>query len=204
MFPSNGNKPLNRSQLAKMEADAAVAIAALLKALRIEPDHNTQDTPKRVAKMYVREIFSGRYQKIPKLTDFPNVKRLDELYTLGPFDVRSACAHHLCPIEGKAWIGVIPGQRLVGISKFARLTHWIMARPQIQEEATVQLADIIEKAIAPRGLCVVVRCRHACMTWRGVKESASMMTTSVLRGIIKESPPARAEFLKFVNGDDLS
>jgi GTP cyclohydrolase I len=181
-----------------LESEVADRVADLLRSLviDIEADHNTRDTPKRVAKMFMREVFAGRYQPRPPVTDFPNVKRLDELYTVGPITVRSACAHHLCPIVGRAWCGVIPGDRLIGLSKFHRLTDWVMSRPQIQEEAVVMLADEIEQLIRPRGLAVVVKATHACMTWRGVRESGeTVMTTSVMRGAFWDKPEARAEFL---------
>lgn len=197
-FPSNGNGHFTADDLDAMEKEAIAAVSQLLVALRIKPDHNTVDTPKRVAKMLVREVFAGRYEPPPKLTDFPNAKKLDELYTVGPLVVRSTCAHHFCPIEGSAWIGVIPGKRIIGISKFARITRWIMSRPQIQEEATVQLADAIEHAIKPRGLGIVIKARHSCMTWRGVLEPESRMTTSVVRGLLRSNASARSEFLAFV------
>lgn len=183
---------------AMIEADVATAFEDVLDALVIDRDHNTRDTAKRVAKMYVREIFAGRYDPPPRVTEFPNAKDLDELYTVGPITVRSTCSHHFCPIQGKAWIGVIPQKRLIGLSKFVRLTSWIMSRPQIQEEAAVQLADQLEKIIEPRGLAVAVSASHSCMTMRGVKEHSTVMTTSVLRGIMFHDQAARAEFYKFV------
>lgn len=184
------------------EARIAALMAAMLRELGIDQDtdHNAADTPRRFAKMMVREVCAGRFQPMPALTDFPNASRLDQLYTVGPITVRSCCAHHLCPIEGEAWCGVIPSERVIGLSKFARLTDWIMRRPQIQEEATVQLADLIEQAIAPVGLAVVVRARHACMTWRGVQERSTNMTTSVMRGALRDHPEARAEFMSLING----
>ena len=161
-------------------------------------DHNTNETAKRVAKMYIQEVFAGRYQPIPKITEFPNAKNLNELYTLGPISIRSACSHHLVPITGRAWIGIIPSDRVIGISKFVRLTNWVMARPQIQEEASVQLADIIEKLIKPKGLGIVLEATHLCMTWRGVRESETKMTTSIMRGLFLDKPEVRAEFLRLI------
>ena len=120
------------------------------------------------------------------------------IVVIGPVAVRSTCAHHFCPIEGSAWVGMIPSDRVIGLSKFSRLTEWIMSRPQIQEEATVQLADALEAAIKPRALGVVVSARHACMSWRGVREPASMATTSVMRGLFREKPEAKAEFLSLI------
>lgn len=183
-----------------LQAEVEERIQEVLEALVIDTqkDHNTQETAKRVAKMYIKEVFKGRYEKMPKVTDFPNAKDLDQVYTIGPITVRSACSHHLVPILGKCWVGVLPSDRVIGISKFVRLCEWVMARPQIQEEATVQLADIIEKMIKPKGLAVVVQATHECMTWRGVKENDVAMTTSVMRGSFRDKPETREEFLKLI------
>src|SRR5215472_118498 len=194
--PANAHLPnLDDDERARIERDVAVAMVHLLDALRIKPDHNTHNTPERVARMYVRELFAGRYDPRPRLTDFPNASKLDEVYVAGPITVRSMCAHHFCPIEGNAWVGVIPSKRIIGLSKFARLAQWVFARPQIQEEATVQLADEIEAAIKPRALGVIVTARHGCMTLRGVRDRDSRMTTSVMRGLFRGKPEARAEIL---------
>lgn len=181
-----------------MEKEVAAAVAALMKALCIDirNDHNTEGTPDRVAKMYVREVMAGRYQPKPNITAFPNALNLDELYATGPITVRSMCSHHLVPIIGKAWIGVVPGEdSVIGLSKFNRLAEWVFARPQIQEEASIQLADIIEQECKPKGLGIVVQATHMCMTWRGVRESMdATMTTSVMRGCLRNDAAARAEF----------
>lgn len=181
----------------KIKADVQRAMERVFDALRIEHDHNTVGTAERVARMYVDEVFRGRYHPAPKLTDFPNASNLDQLYVVGPITVRSACSHHLVPIMGEAWVGVIPSDRVIGLSKFVRMADWVMSRPQIQEEATVQLADMIEEAIQPKGLGLVVKAQHMCMTWRGVRDS-STFTTSVVRGILAEDPAAKAEFLGFI------
>lgn len=183
-----------------LKVELAEKLQAVLEALVIdtENDHNTQETAKRVAKMYLEEVFKGRYVPMPKVTEFPNAKELDEIYTIGPITIRSACSHHLVPITGRAWIGVLPSDKVIGISKFVRLTEWVMARPQIQEEATVQLADLIEKMIKPKGLAVIIEATHQCMTWRGVRESETKMTTSVMRGVFLNKPEARSEFLRLI------
>lgn len=186
--------------LERIEGDVALALAQLMKALCIDirSDHNTMDTPARVAKMYVREVMRGRYDPMPDITGFPNAGNLDELYVTGPITVRSMCSHHLVPIVGRAWVGIVPGDTVIGLSKFNRLVEWVFARPQIQEEATVQLADIIEKAANPKGLAVLVDATHMCMTWRGVREgSEASMRTSVLRGVMRK-PEARSEFFELV------
>jgi GTP cyclohydrolase I len=117
-------------------------------------DHNTGNTARRVAKMYLNEVFRGRYVKAPPITEFPNAEHLNELMIVGPITVRSACSHHFCPVIGKLWIGVMPNEHtnVIGLSKYARLAEWIMGRPQIQEEAVVQLADLIMEKTQPDGL----------------------------------------------------
>jgi GTP cyclohydrolase I len=193
---------LTGAERAQIKDDVELAVRGLLRALRIdqERDHNTRETPERVARMLVDEVFRGRYHSPPRITDFPNVKALDTLYTVGPITVRSACSHHLVPILGQAWIGVIPGDRVIGLSKFNRLTDWVMARPQIQEEATVQLADEIEARIHPKALAVVVKAEHLCMSWRGVREPGAKMVTSVMRGFFRDDPAARSEFFSAIRG----
>jgi GTP cyclohydrolase IA len=164
-------------------------------------DHNTQETARRVAKMYVNEIFKGRYQAAPPVTEFPNAERLNELMIVGPITVRSACSHHLCPIMGKLWIGVMPNEHsnLIGLSKYARLADWIMSRPQIQEEAVTQVADILQSRMNPDGLAVVMEADHFCMQWRGVKDMDSKMINSVMRGSFLKNPNLRREFLALLN-----
>src|SRR5699024_207748 len=144
----------------------------------VESDHNTAETAKRVAKMFVNEVFQGRYVEAPAVTEFPNVSQLNELMIVGPIKVRSACSHHLCPVMGEVWVGVLPSadSELIGLSKYARLTEWIMTRPQIQEEAVVMLADELESRLHPDGLAIVMKASHYCMhlreigraSWRGM------------------------------------
>jgi GTP cyclohydrolase IA len=162
-----------------------------------ENDHNTQDTARRVAKMYLNEVFRGRYQPAPPVTEFPNVSHLNELLLVGPMTVRSACSHHFCPIIGKVWIGVMPNEHsnLIGLSKYARLTEWVMSRPQIQEEAITQLVDVLMEKMRPDGLAVVMEADHFCMHWRGVKDMDSKMTNSVMRGSFLKNNALRLEFL---------
>ena len=163
-------------------------------------DHNTQDTCRRVAKMYVQEVFNGRYVEQPSMTKFPNVSHLNELMIIGPITVRSACSHHLCPIMGRIWIGVLPSKEsaLIGLSKYSRLTEWVMCRPQIQEEAVVELADMFEKKMKPTGVAIVMDADHFCMQWRGVKDRDSKMVNSVMRGAFLKDPNLRREFLSLL------
>jgi len=165
-----------------------------------DSDHNTQDTARRVAKMYLNEVFRGRYVPQPPVTEFPNAERLNELMIVGPITVRSACSHHLCPILGRLWIGVMPNEHsnLIGLSKYARIAEWVMSRPQIQEEAVIQLANTLQDKMSPDGLAIVMEADHFCMHWRGVKDSNSQMVNSVMRGVFLTNPDLRREFLSLL------
>jgi GTP cyclohydrolase I len=183
--------------------EVAQKMQAVLESLVIDTknDHNTKNTSQRVAKMFVNEVFNGRYVEQPTLTKFPNVSRLNELMIVGPITVRSACSHHLCPIMGRIWIGVLPSKdsALIGLSKYSRLTEWVMCRPQIQEEAVVELADMLEKKIKPVGVAVVMDADHFCMQWRGVKDRDSKMINSVMRGAFLQDFNLRREFLALID-----
>ena len=165
-----------------------------------EHDHNTDQTARRVAKMYLTEVFRGRYVHVPAITEFPNAEHLNELMIVGPITVRSACSHHLCPVIGQIWIGVLPNEHtnVIGLSKYARLAEWVMGRPQIQEEAVVQLADLIQEKTQPDGLAIVMEASHFCMGWRGVKDMDSKMINSVMRGSFLKDPNLRREFLSLL------
>ena len=136
-FHANDNisQFIQPGELEGLVDEVAEKMQAVLESLVIdtESDHNTKNTSQRVAKMFVKEVFNGRYVEQPTLTKFPNVSRLNELMIIGPITVRSACSHHLCPIMGRIWIGVLPSKEsaLIGLSKYSRLTEWVMCRPQI-------------------------------------------------------------------------
>jgi GTP cyclohydrolase IA len=186
-------------EMEALQSEVAEKMLGVLNSLVIdtEGDHNTRDTARRVAKMYLTEVFRGRYAERPSVTEFPNVERLNELMIVGPITVRSACSHHLCPIIGKVWIGVLPNEHsnLIGLSKYARLTDWVMSRPQIQEEAVTRLADLLQDAMHPDGLAIVMEADHFCMQWRGVKDTDSKMINSVMRGSFLKDANLRREFL---------
>lgn len=190
---------LEPGELDEIQAEVAAELEGVLSSLVIdtERDHNTRDTARRVAKMFVREVFGGRYVPQPPVTEFPNVAGLNELMIVGPVTVRSACSHHLCPIIGRVWVGVMPNEasELIGLSKYARLVEWVMSRPQIQEEAIAHLADLLQEKMLPDGLAIVMEADHYCMQWRGVKDMDSKMTNSVMRGSFLKDASLRREFL---------
>ncbi|MEH6489166.1 MAG: GTP cyclohydrolase I [Hyphomonas oceanitis] len=193
---------LEPGDLDAIKADVEAAVDRVLDSLVIDTarDHNTRETAQRVARMYLSEVFSGRYLPAPEATEFPNAEGLNELMIVGPITIRSACSHHLCPIIGRVWIGILPNARsnLIGLSKYARLTDWIMSRPQIQEEAIVQLADLLETLITPDGIAIVMEADHFCMHWRGVKDDNTQMINSVMRGQFLDNASLRREFLTLI------
>ncbi len=207
-FHSNDNiaEFIEPGELESLLDEVEVKMKGVLESLVIDTvnDHNTNDTARRVAKMYLNEVFKGRYLKAPAITEFPNAEHLNELMIVGPITVRSACSHHFCPVIGKIWIGVLPNERtnVIGLSKYARLAEWVMGRPQIQEEAVVQLADLIQEKTQPDGLAIVMEASHFCMSWRGVKDMDSKMINSVMRGAFLKDPNLRREFLSLIPKKD--
>ncbi len=203
-FNANDNiaEHIRPGELEQLLDEVTVKMEGVLDSLVIdtEGDHNTRDTARRVAKLYVSEVFKGRYVKAPPITEFPNAERLNELMIVGPITVRSACSHHFCPVIGQVWIGVLPNEHtnVIGLSKYARLAEWIMGRPQIQEEAVVQLADYIQAKTKPDGLAIVMQATHYCMAWRGVKDMDSKMINSVMRGVFLKDANLRREFLALI------
>lgn len=194
---------IEEGEIDELRAEVEAKMQDVLCALVIDTvsDHNTQETAKRVAKMFLTEVFRGRYVPIPEVTEFPNVERLNELMIVGPIRVRSACSHHLCPIMGRVWIGILPNEHsnLIGLSKYARICEWIMSRPQIQEEAVTMLANELQSRVRPDGLALVMEADHFCMHWRGVKDDESMMTNSVMRGAFLKNSNLRREFLSLLS-----
>jgi GTP cyclohydrolase I len=189
-------------ELGALEQEVASHIEGMLRSLVIDTDgdHNSNETAQRVARMYLGEVFRGRFQAMPKVTEFPNAERLNELMIIGPVTVRSACSHHLVPIIGRLWIGVLPsaGSKLIGLSKYARIADWVMSRPQIQEEAVMQLADLLEDRLKPAGIALTLSADHFCMQWRGVKDAEPHMTNSVMRGAFLNNEGLRREFLQLM------
>jgi GTP cyclohydrolase I len=196
-FHSNDNisEFIHEGELALLQTEVEEKFKAVLDALVIdtENDHNTQETAKRVAKMYINETFGGRYQPMPKVTAFPNMG-YKSMYTSGPISIRSTCAHHFQNIVGKCWVGIIPEDEVIGLSKFNRIIHHIAERPQIQEEMTTQITQALKEYAKTEHVAVVVKAEHHCMTHRGVKEHESDMTTAVLQGAFLNEPSVKQEF----------
>lgn len=182
------------------EAEVRDAAATLLRALGLDlDDDNLRETPRRIARMYVQELCAGLYEPPPEMTTFPSNGRHDQMVTVGPLVLHSLCPHHFAPILGRAWIGVVPGARLLGLSKYARLVRWCAARPIMQEDLTMLIADELDRVLGETvGVGVVVKAEHLCMKWRGVREDHAVTTTSVMRGQFMDSEATRAEFMRLI------
>lgn len=194
-------QPLSQAERAVMINSAETKLAELFDVLQIDHrnDHHTKDTPRRVARMFVEEIMQGRFSEPPVLTDFDNVEAFDQLIVSGPIEIRSTCAHHLMPIYGEAYIGILPSVdgRIIGLSKYDRVVHHFAARLQIQEELVKQIGQFIMERTAPRGVAVRISAVHMCKTHRGVRAShRSRMVTSAYYGVIGENEALKREFLQ--------
>lgn len=200
-FACNDNisKFINEDETALLVDEVAEKMEAVLRSLiiDIDHDHNTMDTARRVAKMYVNETYGGRFRPAPKITSFPNIG-YNDLYCAGPISIRSTCAHHFQNIVGNCWVGIFPEDKVIGLSKFNRLVHWIVERPQIQEEMTSQVADALVEYAETPNVAVVLKAEHHCMTHRGVREHESDMTTAIMRGKFREDAALKDEFYKIV------
>jgi GTP cyclohydrolase IA len=194
-------QPLTDAERAAMTAAAAQKLEELFDILRIDyqNDHNTRDTPQRVAKMYVEELLEGRFAAPPKITEFDNAQGYDQLIVTGPIELRSMCAHHLMPIYGQAYVGILPAAdgKIIGLSKYDRIVHYFASRLQIQEELVKQIGQYVMDMTAPRGLAVRVSAVHMCKTQRGVRAShRSRMVNTCYWGEMASDEALKAEFLQ--------
>ena len=186
------------------QAQAEAAVRTLIRWAGDDPDRQgLVDTPKRVAKSY-KELFSG-YRSDPRQyleRTFDEVGGYDELVILKDIRVVSFCEHHMLPVLGKAHVGYLPSNRVVGISKLARVVHGFARRLQIQEKLTAEIAKAICDILQPKGVGVVIVSEHSCMTMRGVNTPGSRLTTSHLLGEVRDDPRTRQEFFDLVRSDD--
>ena len=162
-------------------------------------DPNSMDTPHRLAKMYINEIMGGRYEKAPKVTAFPNVDP-DTRYggiIVTRAELISMCSHHHQPVKGVAYIGLLAGVQVIGLSKYARIAQWCANRGTLQEELTMQIADELQKHTGTKDLAVYVQATHGCMEHRGVLAHSSLTQTTELRGQFF-NPSVKQEFLDYI------
>jgi len=177
-------------------AAAEEAAAAFLRALGVSLDSESlRGTPGRMARAYA-ELFSPRPFE---LTTFPNEEGYDELVLARGIPVHAVCEHHLLPFVGVAHVGYLPGERILGLSKLARVVEMFARRPQVQERLTMQVADWLQANLAPRGVGVVLEAEHLCMTMRGVRAGGAVTVTSAVRGQLREDARSRAEFFALTN-----
>ena len=197
----NGNFTLNDNEKTEKIKKVESIIENLLDTLGFNwnEDPNLMETPKRISKMYVNELLSGCYSQPPNITTFPNTKRYDQMVVSGPIEIKSLCSHHWLPFIGVCYIAYIPDETIIGISKFSRIVNFFMRRPQIQEELTQQICEYIEELLHPKGLIVIIKAQHMCMSVRGVQESDSWMFSSSVKGAFSKNPETRKEFFDLIN-----
>ena len=159
-----------------------------------ENDPNSQDTARRLAKMYVNEIMSGRYEPSPKVTSFPNDGKYDQLIIVRS-DIRSMCSHHHQPVSGICYIACLPGKNVIGLSKYTRIAQHLAQRGHLQEELTEMIAEEIVNLTESDAVGVYIRARHGCCENRGIRSSNSSTQTTVLKGRLKTDPAMRNEFM---------
>jgi GTP cyclohydrolase I len=173
------------------------AAAALLAALGISTDSEAMAaTPRRMAAGYAEMLTPRSFD----LTTFPNDEGYDELVLARSIPVQSVCEHHLLPFVGVAHVGYLPADRILGLSKLARVVEMFSRRPQVQERLTKQVADWLQTTLSPRGVGVVIEAEHMCMSLRGVRSSGTSTITSTLLGVLRDQPGSRAEFLSLASG----
>ena len=192
---------IREGELDLLEREVAGHAEQMLRSLVIDTatDPNSRRTAARIARLYLREAFQGRYQPPPAVSRYPVKRGAQGLCALGPVALHSTCAHHFVPVTGQLWMGFIPDGHVIGLSKFSRAAGWLMNRPHIQEDAVIMLADYLEELIRPRGLVIALRASHLCMTWRGVREDKGLGTVSlVTRGDFRETPDLVSQFLQLV------
>lgn len=156
-------------------------------------------TPDRVSRMY-EEIFQGLREDSSQVLNTVFTEDYDEIVLLKDISFVSVCEHHLMPFTGKAHVAYLPSGKIVGLSKLARAVDHFAKRPQVQERLTVQIADLISSTLEPKGVTVVLEATHTCMTMRGVKKPGGIMTTSAMRGLMRENQATRSEVLNLIYG----
>jgi GTP cyclohydrolase IA len=203
--PKRGNEtlsvPLDEREKEAMIASATAKLEELFDVLAIDHqnDHNTVGTPHRVASMLVEELLDGRFSAPPRITEFENILGYDDLIVTGPIDLRSTCAHHLMPIVGHAYIGIVPSKegRIIGLSKYDRIVSYFASRLQIQEELVKQIGDYINDVTQPMGLAVRISAVHMCKTHRGVRAThRSRMVSSAYHGSMQTDAALKQRFLQ--------
>jgi GTP cyclohydrolase IA len=183
--PTTGAKLVDLTAAARAAADLLGALGADL------GSEHLRQTPRRVAEAYAELLTPAPFAA----TTFPNEERYDELVLVRDIPFQSLCAHHLLPFHGTAHVAYLPGERIIGLSKLGRVVDLFARDLQVQERLTTQVADWLEELLAPRGVGVIVEAEHLCMSLRGVQKPGALTVTSALRGIVRDDPRTREEFL---------
>lgn len=184
------------------ENEIATAVGVILENLGYDVgDQHFERTPERVARLLIAYRKNGKPEDVKKLLDiaFTEEGAVDSLVLEGPISYDSYCAHHMLPVTGTAYVGYLPSDRVCGLSKLARVTHYFAAQLTVQERVTQEIADALMTHLAPKGAMVVIQAKHGCMSMRGVRERDALTTTSTVRGLFKDSPAARHEFLTLMS-----
>jgi GTP cyclohydrolase I len=178
-------------------AAASTADKQFLEALGVSTDGpGLRDSPARMARAYAEMLTPRSFE----LTTFPNDEKYDELVVVKDIPLQSLCEHHLLPFTGVAHVGYLPDQRILGLSKFARVVELFARRPQVQERLTQQVATWLDDQLGPKGVGVVIEAEHSCMSLRGVRAAGAVTRTSALTGALRTNPATRAEFLAAIPG----
>jgi GTP cyclohydrolase IA len=167
-----------------------------------ENDPNSKDTPRRLAKMYYNEIMGGRYEAEPKVTAFPNDDAYEQLIVIRS-DIKSMCSHHHQPVQGVCYIACMPGEEVIGLSKYTRIAQHLSARGHLQEELTEMIAKKIEELTKSKAVGVYIRARHGCCENRGIRSSNSSTQTTVLKGLLRTDSALKNEFMHNIQLQEL-
>ncbi len=194
----NISEYISEDEKQKLIDEAVPAFENVLQSLVIDTktDPNSQDTARRMAKMYINEIMSGRYDPMPNPSAFPNyIENGYEGMLVVRSELKSVCSHHHQPVSGVAYIGIIAGPKLLGLSKYTRIAQWCARRGTLQEELNVMIADQIQQTTGSEHVGVYVQATHGCCENRGIKAHSSLTQTTVLRGAFKDDPGTKKEFM---------
>lgn len=165
----------------------------------VHNDPNMKETPRRVTKMYMKEICRGTYEGEPKITSFVNQSKYTGIVFQGNIFVKSLCSHHLAPIKGKCHVAYIPGDKVVGLSKLNRIVDWFSRRPQLQEQLTTQIHDHLEKLFKNSlGIAVYIEADHACVAMRGIEHDSTMITSKLSGVFLDNTDKSRDEFYQMI------
>ena len=194
----NISKYIDADEKQQLIDEAVPAFENVLQSLLIDTktDPNSMDTARRMAKMYINEIMSGRYNEMPNPSAFPNyIENGYEGMLVVRSELTSLCSHHHQTVKGVAYIGILAGPKLLGLSKYTRIAQWCAMRGTLQEELNVMIADAIQEQTGSNDVGVYVQATHGCCENRGIRAHSSLTQTTVLRGAFKEDPATKKEFI---------